>query len=229
MFCHIAQLLESWSTLTLTSKLFIMVLSSGKIPGHSGTEFKHKKAFQGRSLFSEKGLPNPKPSGNKPLSERRFRPRGTLWWGIKLILVSTFLASILTVSYFLGDSYKQASQYAQRIYLQEQQRRAIEQAESYRYFLERGEGLRRIGQWDIAQENYRLALKALPDGVEALRGMTLTLLAKCYLHETDCQEAEIYIRTLPVDIQAELEEALKLEEILGGEKDGAGDDLILKP
>ena len=206
-----------------------MVLSSGKIPGHSGTDFKHKKVFQGRSLFSEKRLPNPKSSGNQPLSERRFRPRGTLWWGIKLLLVSMFLVLIVTVSHFIWDCYGQAGQYSQRIYLQEQQRVAMEKAESYRYFLERGEGLRRVGQWDIAQENYRLALKALPEGVEALRGMALTLLAKCYLYETTCQQAKAYLGALPRDIQAELEGALKLEEILGGKKGRSADDLILKP
>lgn len=206
-----------------------MVLSSGKIPGHSGTDFKHKKVFQGRSLFSDIRLPNPKSSGNKPLTERRFRPRGTLWWGIKLLLVSMFLVLIVTVSHFIWDCYGQAGQYSQRIYLQEQQRVAMEKAESYRYFLERGEGLRRVGQWDIAQENYRLALKALPEGVEALRGMALTLLAKCYLYETTCQQAKACLGALPRDIQAELEGALKLEEILGRKEGRSADDLILKP
>lgn len=206
-----------------------MVLSSGKIPGHSGTEFKHKKVFQGRSLFSEKRLPNPKSVGNKPLSQRRFRPRSTLWWGVKLFLISIFLASILTVSYFIWDSYQQVSQYSQRIYLEEQQRQAREKRESYHYFLGRGEGLRRIGSWDIAQENYLLALKTLPEGVEARRGMTLTLLAKCYLYETNCQLAETYLLALPGEIQAELGEALKLEEILGKETAGQEDGFILKP
>lgn len=191
-----------------------MVLSQGKIPGHSGTEFKHRKAFKGRSLFSQSSLPTPRQSGNKPLSERKFTPIGKLWWGMKLFQAFLFVASAVSVSYFLWDSHQQVKQYQSALHLQTERTTQEERQIRYDFLLYKGDSYRRAGSWNAAEEEYRLALQAQPEGAGALRAMTLTLMAKCYLYQTDCTLARTYLARLSHQVQKELEEALQLEEIL---------------
>lgn len=206
-----------------------MVLGHGKIPGHSGTACKHRKAFQGRSLLSQSNLPNPKHFDANSSSPGKLSPFGTLHWGMKLFQGLLFVAVLMTILYISWGSRKQFVGYHQTIQLQQRQTALAERDYRYNFFTSRGDDFRRVGNWEAAQEEYGFALIAQPKGTEALRGMTLTLLAKCYLYQTDCSSAKTYLSSLSIEVRKEIGGTLQLEEILQTKEPDEGAPFPLQP
>lgn len=202
-----------------------MMLSSGKIPGHSGTDFKHKKAFQGNTLFGQSSLPRPNHFGTKVISQPESVGLRSLTRILKVFQVSLFLVTLVGVLYICRGSTQQAADYHQTIYLQKQDAEARDHEYRYGFFTSRANRFRRIGSWDAAQEEYQFALIANPEGEEALRGITLTLLAKCYLYQEECALAKTYLLSLSSEVQKEIAAVLQLEEILQPEEMGLTESL----
>lgn len=180
-----------------------MVLSQGKIPGHSGTEFKDRKAFQNRPFLQSHKLPTPRHSTPISIEQRLKAERSRITK--KQIQFLLLVLSTAAVIYYFWETPQVAEQYAQELQQQEQQSANLERIERYQFLVRSGDNYRREGSWDAAQEEYRLALQADPKGEEALKGMTLTLLTKCYLYGIDCKDAEAYLASWPQAVQAYLQ------------------------
>jgi len=188
-----------------------MVLSQGKIPGHSGTDFKHRKAFQNRPFLQRNSLPRPRHSS--PISTKQGVNFGRSRIIKKLLQVLLLILSMGAVIYYSWGTPQAAGQYLQELEQQEQRSANLERLERYQFLLRSGESYRRAGSWDAAQEEYRLALVAQPEGKEALKGLTLTLLTKCYLYGIECRSAEAYLESWPQAVQAELQATAGIIEV----------------
>ena len=164
-----------------------------KIPGHSGTDFKHKKAFSRqkdyyRKKLKEKSKYNSLDKVNtykvefKPTEKKNLVLETVKYIGITITFIGLFwIGSKLFESYKI--SAKQSIEYHQ-----ESKNRT--KNEAYNVLTKTGLDYFNSGELDMAQEEFILALKINQNGLDARIGLTKVLQAKCIALNKFCVEFE---------------------------------------
>ncbi|MEM9545049.1 MAG: hypothetical protein AAGA77_03705 [Bacteroidota bacterium] len=160
-----------------------------KIPGHSGTDFKHKKVFKGsKKLLNEK----------QKFVDTRVESRDKRHWDSRIIILIklTSALSILVLTALLFMFFMRSttvsihksqlpSEYTQSIKDMEKERAGNVLYRSAQLHLE-------AGNLDYAQDEIILFLKLYPKSIEGLKLTHEILVQQCNVNKKYCHEAKVY-------------------------------------
>ena len=174
------------------------------IPGHSGTDFKHRKAFakikdynRKRSSIDLPKIETEKDFKTSPQFSKKYQltfAEKAIKFGFKLplflcfIIISFWVFNNFTNHYFsvINNSDK-AYQTTVKEY------KAKEKRENYDLFIRSGKSHLKANQLNFAQAEFIRALTIYKYAKEARVGLTLTLVEKCNSRKEFCQEAQDHI------------------------------------
>ncbi|MBR9921268.1 MAG: hypothetical protein GYB31_10555 [Bacteroidetes bacterium] len=178
-----------------------MLLSSGKIPGHSGTDFKPRKGFNKVKSFQENLAKDPATKYKGRNYDRNQRLKDTkVYKGIALgIAILLALTGGVAAGVF-GDSVSQVIQYDKEVKaglaIQKENRESAEKKDAFKILLKDGNNYLQSNQLYEAQIAFERAIKVLPDNTHAYIGLTKTLVAQCHSLRLNCEQAIDYIQYL---------------------------------
>ena len=199
-----------------------MSFGNGKISGHSGTEFKHRKAFTGIKAHRKRwqsSVNKEQPSDTVSWKEVNMERTAKKWEDAQRALL--FLIPILIIANFLvwkyDDKFGQMinEQYAARqdyVAQQKALRVMSENDAAYDLLTRSGKLFLKSGSLDYAQKEFIGALKLYPYGKEANIGLTKVLVKKCELCQMYCEEAEQYLAFIATFKEVKLEDIKAVEE-----------------
>ena len=179
-----------------------------KIPGHSGTDFKHRKAFKKRKEYLTKQLLSKKTFKNTGLlkndkhrNEIGNNGRSEINKGTLLVLSFFIVAALGSIIYMGSQIYKKPVREFLEVSLDEvqpiiksHQQRELEEA--YNFLASSGNGYLNANLLDEAQTEFSHALKLYEYGRKARIGLTKILIKKCEMYSNLCKEAEENIEFL---------------------------------
>lgn len=178
------------------------MIGSGKIAGHSGTDFKPKKAY-----FSKK-MPYPsKTKKEYPTITTNYKPTASVFnqnkydrW-IKLGLgLPAFLIFVALIGFgiqFYGNPLRTyTNTYGNRTKVAVQKNKEAEYRNAYNIFMDEGNMYLNAKEWDAAQAAYYHILKMDKYDIAANIGLTKTLLQKCKQYQELCETADEYVHFL---------------------------------
>ena len=174
----------------------------GKIPGHSGTDFKHRKAFSGPKafykngrIFSKKKLAASSQSFEEILKARKHQKRVES----RILIYLVLFIGILTISclwYFDQNYpayvYKQEQQRLEQYQNSKLEKQLKEDMEDYSVLVNIGNINLDHGKLNEAQGLFSSALRIFPNGIEGHIGMEKTLRLQCFTNSQNCKEAQNY-------------------------------------
>ncbi len=184
-----------------------MGFSGSKISGHSGTSFKHRKAFvKIKEYYNKNKKVSRNKSNEKEISEkeggcqREYKVKKfdkVINLGFKLPLFIVFTIALIIV----GKNYTRA---LSKSFLENRSNAQIERAlndkieseNAYRVLTRTGFDYLRYEQLNEAQSEFTRALKINSYGKEARIGLTKVLEKKCNLYGEFCKEAELNLEYL---------------------------------
>ncbi|MEM9823966.1 MAG: hypothetical protein AAF985_22970 [Bacteroidota bacterium] len=185
-----------------SSKTSLMGFSGSRIPGHSGSDFKHRKAFVRQNEYYRKqgkaqnSKTNTEEQGQDPISETRsFEPSKAEQWikyGIGLPAIILTSAGILYALFFYGDLVslglnKDPQQYAKEVKEKQLRQKAIKD-DAYRVNVGTGNYYLQNNQLKAAQTEYTRALQIDKYGETARIGLAIVLLKRCQREGVLCYE-----------------------------------------
>ncbi len=160
-----------------------------KIPGHTGTDFKHKKVFtESRKMLNNKSI-----TTNAKVEQREKDPSYNWFLYLKITIAFVSICTILLlISFFVLriDNLSIRKTHLSSEYLKSvENRENMEAAEmlyisATQYF--------NSGALDYAQEEITLILKLYPRNIEALQLMYKILDQQCVINDKFCEEAKDY-------------------------------------
>lgn len=185
-----------------------------KIPGHSGTDVKHRRAFAQRKEYLKKGIfyKNKKRSftsiNKKLIPKKADFEKYKLTKKIAFILAIFFLLSIGGIIYTLGNLYKKPFYEFMNA---NPKYETIENKNiaAYNFLVKSGNRLLESDYFDSAQREFMLALKIDEYGKAARIGLTKVLIEKCKTSFELCEEMEENIAFLIQSKYVSLEEVEK--------------------
>lgn len=195
-----------------------MFPGSFRISGHSGTDFKHRKAFKKTKELQDKRKRTSsvviKSNFNYKISENLLHNSYE-----KLIKVGLFLLISVFVMQFkermifdpLGEYG--AHGFTEKATIKEQNKRIINE-QAYHVLTTTGNDYLYWNRLDEAQDEFARALKIDKNGYKANLGMTKTLMKKCKQRGEYCDEAKDYLDYMKTSNQYIDNELVELEETL---------------
>ena len=168
-----------------------------KIPGHTGTDFKHRKVFS--QYDSTKNAIYSQPLGHsndlKPkLEPQKFRIKNEKSKSEAIIRLLVFLAffsllgfGFFSFNYLLSEAFNSSSPRSQLLLEQYQKN---ERNSGYSMLVATGKQYYKAGKLDDAQAEFIRAIKIKEYGKSAWLGLTNVLNEKCRLYNQYCDEAK---------------------------------------
>jgi len=175
-----------------------MVLSTGKIPGFSGTDFKNRKGFECIKEIHDRESRIENTGGRKwekPKSYSKlkfFRIALSMFSIVGLVFIfSTF---VIQLNSKLGD-YSTNHHLIVDATTKRMESEKLEKA--FSILMHSATGLLTHNYFEDAQREAVLALKIKPNDPKANLVMTEILVKKCQFHQTNCDDALAYLAALP--------------------------------
>jgi len=193
---------------------------SFKIPGHSGTDFKHRKAFNKVEELQDK---RKRTSGaimdsNYDAEPNKYKRNSSFskWFKAGLLL-TTFIFSFFFIKNQASNISNQLSKYGAEGEIIKAQSKKNVYTRAYRILTSTGNDYLYWNMLDEAQSEFALALKIDKNGKAANLGMTKTLIKKCAQKSEYCQEAKAYLNYMRSLGEVLDNELLEIENLLVSE------------
>ncbi len=172
-----------------------------KIPGHSGTDFKHRKAFQKtkerlkRKIRTDSSLKKSQPTTSRrntiPYSKTNVSK--PLKWMVAITRLSMFLLVFLLAKNIACSVYADMTTNSYKgIKAHVHYKNGLTYMERYRLLIKEGNECLKADQLDEAQQKFTKAWDLDRYGFEVNLGMTKTLLKKCKRNGEYCREAKAF-------------------------------------
>lgn len=172
-----------------------MGFSGCHIPGHSGTQFRHRKAFvKNKSNKALKTLPNFVKNDSSFSAEKRDTYSDSVIVKIlqKIVLPTLMVGSMFFIIICCTSFFRSLSLLSDGHSEYHQKARAKELQDWYRYFVKSGHYYMRTNNLEAAQNEIHRALKIFPTGMHANIAMTQILSRRCKMEGSFCSEAHHY-------------------------------------
>ena len=172
-----------------------------KIPGHSGTDVMHRKAFQKVKELRDKRkrtatVESKSRLGTHSISVQRNNSKNDAIAG-KCLRIVIALLIVMLISLLIQNRANYISlqliQHQKEIATLKKARHQSALATAYRVLTSSGNNYLYWNQLDEAQEEFARALKVDSNGEAAILGMTKTLLKKCAQRAEFCDESKTYL------------------------------------
>jgi tetratricopeptide (TPR) repeat protein len=169
-----------------------MGLWSGSVPGHSGTQFKHRRGFVKQKELLRKNLKG----GNTRTGEwdakqgKRNRRRRVVLYILLLIVLPVLVYFGWQFTQLLTTTVRQETQQNHELY---QQERYYNDSEEYWNRVNLGKVHLNSGDYAYARRLYQGALALFPYAWDANAGLTITLTEMCIEDGQFCEEAKAYL------------------------------------
>ena len=182
-----------------------------KIPGHSGTDFKHRKAFK-----KAKELQDKRKRVSAAITKNNFEPGYSkniansllAKWMKAGLFFSAVVLSLIFVENQADNISTQLKEYKTKSEIIRAENIINVYTRAYKVLTTTGNDYLYWNMLDEAQSEFALALKIDKNGKAANLGMTKTLMKKCAQRSEYCAEAKAYL-----DYMKSLGEALDNELI----------------
>lgn len=173
----------------------------GKIPGHSGTDFKNRQPYFGQEMpykKTERISRSRKPSEHtaSAFKQDKYDRWVQIGFGLPMFLAFVFLAGFGIQYYariihdtFIGTDQNIPHRIHDAELLQKRN-------DSYQFLLAEGEAYLEIQDWDEAQRAFLAAFHFFEYGKQANIGLTKVLLQKCKYDKASCDWAADYTQFL---------------------------------
>ncbi|MGH1434670.1 MAG: tetratricopeptide repeat protein [Lewinella sp.] len=176
-----------------------MGLWSGSVPGHTGTQFKHRKGFVKQKELLRKNLKG----GNNRVGEwdgrlgKRNNRRRVALYVLLLLVLPVMIYLSWQFSQLLTTTVRQETQQNYKLY---QEERYEHESVEYWNMVKLGKVHLNSGDYAYARRLYQGALALFPYAWDANAGLTMTLTKMCVENGQYCEEARAYLefcRSLP--------------------------------
>lgn len=170
-----------------------MSFGLGKIPGHSNTDFKHRKAFNIiKDWTSEKSNQSKNaPLFQKPHRSNRERKQTLLFRAFCIMIFSILVSGIYLYAKKLNVESKAIAAEMRAEVLRQKQK--IKQQKEYDILIFSGDIHLQKNRLEEAQEKFIAAINLDSTQNQAYIGLTKTLVKKCFYLKENCKEAEAYM------------------------------------
>ncbi|WP_020538974.1 tetratricopeptide repeat protein [Lewinella cohaerens] len=169
-----------------------MGLWSGSVPGHTGTQFKHRKGFVKQKELLRKKLKG----GNNRVGEwdnrlgKRNNRRRVVLYVLLLLVLPVMIYFGWQFSQLLTTTVRQETQQKHELY---QQERYENESVEYWNMVKLGKVHLNSGDYAYARRLYQGALELFPYTWDANAGLTMTLTKMCTENGQFCEEAKEYL------------------------------------
>ncbi len=162
-----------------------------RLPGHSGTDFKHRKAFERGKELQQQKIPSRSASSTPPKVPYQSAYSGSvkLQWVLQTIAVLITFGALLCISYVLISNYYAAPPFTASSWELEHSRLKKENQRAYEMLVDRGDTFLASGELERAHGAFAQALQIDQYGKNARRGLTKTLALRCQTEGTHCAAA----------------------------------------
>ncbi|MEL7248968.1 MAG: hypothetical protein AAFO03_11135 [Bacteroidota bacterium] len=169
-----------------------MLPGHSKIPEHSGTDFKHRKAFSKARELLQKKIPKRSPSSTSPKAPYRsaYAGSGKLPWVLQFIGALVALGAIITLGYVLISNYYADPPFAATSFELKQQQIKAEKERAYQIMVDTGNGYLAHGEPAQAHLEFAQALRIDEYGKDARVGLTKALILRCRTEGKYCEVAD---------------------------------------
>lgn len=180
-----------------------------KISAHSGTQFKHRKGFEGRKRWVQEQMRTQGKVSNEGYAPRKVAkayPR----WVYYLLLVAASLMLLFFVVQFWGASAEAVDRYRSEIASNVER----ERSSNYNNLLKLAEGSLEREYWDDAVQDFGQLKQTFPENWRINVGLAKAMVEKCVADGQSCQQAReqlAYCHSLPnkqEDVLKQLEKQL---------------------
>ncbi|MFT4664393.1 MAG: tetratricopeptide (TPR) repeat protein [Polaribacter sp.] len=173
-----------------------------KIPGHSGTAFKHRKAFNSIKEYDNKSISYNRKDKRNSKMHPKLAPKiyqeaiRSSSWIDKQIRLSLLLTFIVMMFYGITACYNALPNRQSKIYSYLKTYELEQQRNAYRILVHSGKSYMIGNQFQEANDEFARALKLFPYGKEARIEITKLYLITCELQNNYCDLIEKNIRFL---------------------------------